>query len=61
VLKALHFDNNVFVIGNTPEQADIQDLIEWLESKKNNDVFYTDSYQKFTRKQRNLKMSLVDC
>jgi len=26
---AVYFDNNVFVIGKTPEQADIQDLIEW--------------------------------
>jgi len=36
---AVYFDNNVFVIGKTPEQADIQDLIEWLESKTYNDVF----------------------
>jgi len=51
VLKALQcIDNNVFVIGKTPEQADIQDLIEWLESKTYNDVF--DSLPKFT-KQRN--------
>jgi len=35
----VYFDNNVFVIGKTPEQADIQDLIEWLESKTYNDVF----------------------
>jgi len=34
---AVYFDNNVFVIGKTPEQADIQDLIEWLESKTYND------------------------
>jgi len=45
---AVYFDNNVFVIGKTPEQADIQDLIEWLESKTYNDVFILIPYQKFT-------------
>jgi len=35
----------MFCHGKTPEQADIQDLIEWLESKTYNDVFILIPYQ----------------
>ena len=39
-------DEHLTVIGKTPGEADIQNLIEWVESKINNDIFLTDSLPK---------------
>ncbi|TAG92858.1 MAG: PAS domain S-box protein [Oscillatoriales cyanobacterium] len=37
---------NLTLIGKTPELADIQELIAWVETQLNNDSFYTDSLAK---------------
>lgn len=39
-------DGYLTVIGKTPQSADIQDLIAWVENKIKNDIFYTDSLPK---------------
>ncbi len=39
--------NGSFIfIGTTPQETDIQDLIEWVENKLYNDVFYTNNLPK---------------
>jgi len=43
---AICTNGHLSVIGKTPEEADIQNLIEWVETKINNDIFYTDSLPK---------------
>ncbi len=43
---AICTNGHLSVIGKTPEEADIQDLIEWVETKINNDIFYTDCLPK---------------
>lgn len=39
-------DEHLTVIGKTPGEADIQNLIEWVEPQISNDIFYTDSLPK---------------
>jgi light-regulated signal transduction histidine kinase (bacteriophytochrome) len=43
---AVYLNDQIIVIGKTPQEADIQDLIDWVETKIQNDVFYTDSLPK---------------
>lgn len=43
---AICANDELSVIGKTPEEVDIQDLIEWVETKIDNDIFYTDSLSK---------------
>ena len=39
-------DGRLTMIGKTPESADIQALIAWIENEIQNDIFYTDSLPK---------------
>ncbi|MGL6135835.1 MAG: GAF domain-containing protein, partial [Planktothrix sp.] len=43
---AIFTDENLTVIGQTPELADIQELINWLTTTIKQDIFYTDSLSK---------------
>jgi len=43
---AVCLNDHLLLIGKTPLEADIQDLIAWVETKIENDVFYTDSLAK---------------
>jgi two-component system, chemotaxis family, sensor kinase Cph1 len=40
---ALCANGNFTLIGKTPQKSDIQALIEWVEPKIDNNIFYTDS------------------
>ncbi len=40
------FDKEYLTIGNTPEKADIQNLIEWIDRNIQAEIFYTDSLSK---------------
>ncbi len=46
---------NLTPIGKTPELADIQELIAWVETQLNNDTFYTDSLAKIYPKAEKFK------
>lgn len=46
---------NLTPIGKTPELADIQELITWVETQLNNDIFYTDSLPKTYPKSEKFK------
>jgi len=35
----MYADGYLTVIGKTPQSADIQDLIAWVENKIKNDIF----------------------
>ncbi|RCJ31607.1 cyanobacterial phytochrome A [Nostoc minutum NIES-26] len=37
------FNGNYFNVGNTPEQQDIQNLVEWITQNQHEEIFYTDS------------------
>ncbi|BAZ54016.1 multi-sensor signal transduction histidine kinase [Nostoc sp. NIES-4103] len=37
------FNDQYFHVGNTPEQQDIQKLVEWISQNLHEDIFYTDS------------------
>jgi len=39
-------DGDLAVAGNTPNKSDIYDLLEWVEAKIDNDIFYTDCLPK---------------
>jgi PAS domain S-box-containing protein len=39
-------NENLTIIGQTPELSDIQDLINWLATTSNQDIFYTDALPK---------------
>ncbi|MEG4202435.1 PAS domain S-box protein [Microcoleus sp. Pol7_A1] len=39
-------NENLTSIGKTPELVEIENLIAWIKSKKNNDIFHTDSLSK---------------
>ncbi|NQE34056.1 PAS domain S-box protein [Microcoleus asticus] len=39
-------NENLTTIGQTPELVAIENLIAWIKSKKNNDIFHTDSLSK---------------
>ncbi|MBD2431304.1 MULTISPECIES: sensor histidine kinase [Fischerella] len=41
------FNNELYLIGNTPEEQDIQKLLFWINKNVNEDFFYTDSLSKF--------------
>jgi light-regulated signal transduction histidine kinase (bacteriophytochrome) len=43
---AICANGHLSVIGKTPEDADIQDLIAWVETEVSNDIFYTDCLPK---------------
>jgi len=43
---AIHWDSHFIILGKTPQEVDIQDLIKWVETKFHQDVFYTDSLPK---------------
>ncbi|WP_414562046.1 MULTISPECIES: ATP-binding protein [unclassified Anabaena] len=40
---AICFNGNYFTIGSTPEQQDIQDLVEWINQNLHEEIFCTDS------------------
>ncbi|MFN6562249.1 MAG: ATP-binding protein [Nostoc sp. ChiSLP01] len=40
------FEKDYFAVGNTPEKADIQNLIEWIYQNVQEEIFYTDSLSK---------------
>ncbi|WP_414542792.1 ATP-binding protein [Nostoc sp. CCY0012] len=40
---AICFNGNYFTIGITPEQQDIQDLVEWINQNLHEEIFCTDS------------------
>lgn len=59
---AICANDHLSVIGKTPEEVDIQDLIEWVETKLDNDIFYTDSLPKLypqAEKFKNVASGLV--
>jgi len=39
-------DGDLAIAGNTPNKSDIYDLLEWVEAKIDNDIFYTDCLPK---------------
>ncbi|MFN6570251.1 ATP-binding protein [Dendronalium sp. ChiSLP03b] len=41
------FNGNYFTVGNTPEQQDIQNLVEWITQNQHEEIFYTDSLAQF--------------
>ncbi|MBH8575133.1 GAF domain-containing protein [Nostocaceae cyanobacterium CENA369] len=41
------FNGNYFPIGNTPEQQDIHNLVEWIAQNRQEEIFYTDSLAQF--------------
>lgn len=41
---AICFDGEIILLGNTPTQAQIQDLLVWLQENAPQDVFHTNSY-----------------
>nr|WP_262905348.1 ATP-binding protein [Hymenobacter nitidus] len=41
---AICFDGDIITLGNTPTEAQILELTEWLRANAPQDVFYTDSY-----------------
>ena len=43
---AVFWEDHFIALGKTPEKADIQNIIQWVESKFHNDIFYTDSLPK---------------
>jgi light-regulated signal transduction histidine kinase (bacteriophytochrome) len=43
---AVCVDGHWTIIGKTPQEADIKDLIEWVETKIDNNLFYTDTLPK---------------
>jgi light-regulated signal transduction histidine kinase (bacteriophytochrome) len=43
---AIYANDHLSVIGKTPQKVEIQDLIEWMATKINNDIFYTDCLPK---------------
>ena len=43
---AVLWEGHFISLGKTPEEADIQDLIEWVEAQFHDNVFYTDSLPK---------------
>jgi light-regulated signal transduction histidine kinase (bacteriophytochrome) len=43
---AIYANDHLSIIGKTPRKAEISDLIEWVETKNNNDNFYTDCLPK---------------
>lgn len=43
---AICADSKVWLVGKTPSETEIQELIEWLEPQINNDVYCTDSLPK---------------
>lgn len=43
---AICANGHLSVIGKTPENTDIQDLIAWVETKISNDIFHTDCLPK---------------
>ncbi|MDZ8109401.1 MAG: ATP-binding protein [Nostoc sp. DedQUE12a] len=42
----VYFDKEYFLVGNTPEKPDIQNLIEWIYQNVQEEIFYTDSLSK---------------
>ena len=46
---------NLMPIGKTPELADIRELVAWVETQLNNDIFYTDSLAKIYPKAEKFK------
>ncbi|WP_414549220.1 ATP-binding protein [Anabaena sp. CCY 0017] len=40
---AVCFNGNFFTVGKTPQQKDLEDLVEWINQHQNEDIFYTDS------------------
>ncbi|YAF94072.1 MAG: ATP-binding protein [Nodularia sp. CChRGM 3473] len=40
---AICFHGKFFTIGSTPEEQDIQDLVEWINQNLHEDIFYTNS------------------
>jgi len=43
---AVYWDSHFILLGKTPQETDIQDLIEWVTNKFENNVFYTESLTK---------------
>lgn len=41
------FNGNYFPVGNTPEQQDIHNLVEWITQNRQEEIFYTDSLAQF--------------
>ncbi|MEA5514882.1 ATP-binding protein [Nodularia sp. UHCC 0506] len=44
---AVCFHGKYFTVGKTPEQQDIEDLVEWINQNQQEEIFYTDSLFKF--------------
>ncbi|MBD2676182.1 MULTISPECIES: ATP-binding protein [Nostoc] len=42
----VYFEKEYFLVGNTPEKPDIQNLIEWIYQNVQEEIFYTDSLSK---------------
>ncbi|MBE9200134.1 MULTISPECIES: ATP-binding protein [unclassified Nodularia (in: cyanobacteria)] len=40
---AVCFHGNYSTVGKTPEQQDIQDLVEWINQNQQEEIFYTDA------------------
>ncbi|MCX7593472.1 MAG: GAF domain-containing protein [Fischerella sp.] len=40
---AICFNNELYLLGNTPEKKDIQNLLVWISNNIDEDTFYTDS------------------
>ncbi|MDF7814927.1 ATP-binding protein [Hymenobacter sp. YC55] len=41
---AICFDGEIVLLGNTPTQAQVQELLAWLQEQPPQDVFHTNSY-----------------
>lgn len=39
----VYFDGEYFTVGNTPQQQEIQELVEWIHENQKEEIFYTDS------------------
>ena len=40
---AVCFNGNYFTVGKTPQQKELEDLVEWINQHQHEDIFYTDS------------------
>ncbi|MGJ5673374.1 MAG: ATP-binding protein [Nostochopsis sp.] len=56
------FNNELYLIGNTPTKPDIQELLNWIHKNIKEDIFYTNSLSKFypeAEKYKNIASGLI--
>jgi chemotaxis family two-component system sensor kinase Cph1 len=52
---AIFFENELITLGNTPSEAEIRKLAEWLQAQAPQDVFHTDSYAQLNPAGRSIR------